>query len=265
MPIIKKNTVSRSSGGDSPWRNPNSIQRNTLRLRYPNEFAHFIFVSELDEGDLSKQHRIPGVSANGKQFNEYRYCPKENVNETGQIVAGECEFHLAEDATLRRTSNRYSYWVFVYDIYHTQQNPYLGEYEDAVEWELVPVGKSKMYKETVMKPQFLTFSYMLYEPLVAKIARLGTVLENDWEYNRVVMEGQTSYTVEKSDLSPVDVNPKEYKAMIKQLPDLELVVAGIVDEVEFVPLGVPNSSQKSAKDDTAFKNAVDGADEDLPY
>ena len=68
MPKISVGTYVPSSNfgnATDEIRNPNSIWRNTVRVR-PQEYAVMKFIG--DGGDLSRYHNIPGISATNNIF-----------------------------------------------------------------------------------------------------------------------------------------------------------------------------------------------------
>ena len=254
MPIIGKGTMNRGAGDTSPssWRNPNSMIRNTIKPK-SGEFALIKFISDRDEGDISRFHREQGVGPSGKTFTEYIYCVKKNVNEEGQVVQGECEKCAGSDPSTRRTSPRYGYWAFCYAVFHVSQNPGLGKYDDAQEWEPYDVGKKRMWRELVMKPQLLDISFTTWEQLDQKAARYGTLTEQVFEFSNITAQGKTSYILEPADMDVPSVD-SEIERVSSTLPDLELVVAKQVVEFEFPMVSLPEEGSRDAE---AFEAAVD--------
>ena len=258
MPIIGNMSATQESESNSAWKNPNSILRNTIRVR-PGEFALLKFISDRDEGSKDRFHRVDKLSPSGKQFSEYIYCSVANKNDKGQIVPGACEFCSSADKNLQRTSPRYGYWVFCYGIFHVAQNPNIGRYEDAVEWEYYTVGKNQMYRELLMKPQFLILSHTTWEQLDQKALRYGSLKGIPFEYTCLNANGKTTYMVEKSELDIPDVDEEILVASSTQ-PDLEKVCAGLVDQFEFVTVGKSEESGPT-KDEAAFDAAIAPVDE----
>lgn len=245
MPLIKNIDDERasSSNADSPWKNPNSIVRNTLRVRN-GEFALIKFISDRSDGDVSRFHPIPGTSPAGKSFTEYKYCVKRNVDiDRRQIVTGTCEYCASADGNISRTSPRYAYWVFTYAVFHPTQNPSLGKYEDAKEWPLFTVGRNRMFREDIMKPQLLGFSYTTFEMLDQKAKRVGTLLDGAWEYSRVDANQRTTYLFEQTNLPLPPIDDADLEMSSSNVPEIELVAAGAVDEWEFTIVSLPGSNE----------------------
>lgn len=257
MPIIK-DMPETTKNSFPDWRNPNLILRNTIRVK-SSEFALFKFVNDLLEGDKSKFHPIKKLNEiNGKQFTDYVYCSVGNIvgvdDNKQQIVPGKCEYCLSADPEFTRTSPRYGYWVFCYYIFHATQNPNLGRYDDAQEYESYTLGQRKMFRETIMKPQLLVISHPTFEQLDAKSARFGTILNTLYEYSSISANGKINYQVERSDLEVPDIDD-EIAASTRNLPELDQVRADLIKEFEFQTVNLPGDDTLS-KDEIAFAAAV---------
>lgn len=259
MPIIGNMANTQESESNSGWKNPNSILRNTIRVR-AGEFALMKFISDRDEGSKDRFHRVDKLSPSGKQFSEYIYCVQANKNDKGQIVPGTCEFCVSADKLAQRTSPRYGYWAFCYAVFHAAQNPNIGKYDDAVEWEYFTVGQRQMFRELVMKPQFLVLSHTTWEQLDQKATRYGTLTDVPYEYSNIKAQGKTSYIIERSELDVPDVD-EEIAVATSALPSIEQVCAGQVTEFEFVTVGKAEENGP-AKDVAAFDAAVAPVEEE---
>lgn len=251
MPIIStsKDIVQNPSG----FANPKSVERNSVRVAKSGEFTLIKFINDLEDGDKSRFHRINDVTSSGKTFTKYIYCLRVNRNEKGQIVKGNCETCLSPDVNLKRTSPRYSYWVFNYANFHRSQNPRLEQTQEAESWEPFTIGKQVFFREMVMRPQLLTLSHTVWERLAAIAARVGSLLSDPYEYSRQSANERTQYYIEKSTLAIPDVDASIVE-VAKSLPNLEAVAAGQIMEVNFPTIPLPSSV---ARDEQAFQRMVE--------
>ena len=164
MPLISKGMYSNTSSGDSgnnDFRNPKSLWRNTVRIK-PGEHAVLRFITDFTNGDMSRFHGIPGMTAKGQQFTSYEYCSRINVNESGRVIDKDCEHCLSADERIVKTTSRYLSWVMHYGTFHVDQNPFLDR-DDQEPWDLITKGNRQFYRETIKKPQLLNTSFTLFK------------------------------------------------------------------------------------------------------
>lgn len=250
MPIIStsKDVMQDTTG----FANPKSIERNAVRVQQSGEFTLLKFISDLDDGDKSRFHRVNDVTGGGKTFTKNIYCLRTNRNEWGQVVKGNCELCQSPDLVLRKTSPRYAYWVFNYSNFHRGQNPRLEQSENAEMWEQFTVGKQVLFRQLVMKPQILNLSHTVWERLAAVAARVGSLLPDAYEYSRQSANERTQYYIERSTL-PIPPVEESILALVKTLPDLEQIVAGNIKELDLPTISLPSAT---ARDEDAFSRMV---------
>ena len=150
-----------SDSGSNDLRNPKSIWRNTVRIR-PGEHAVIRFITDFANGDMSRFHAIPGMTAKGQQFTSYEYCSRLNVNESGPVISTPCEHCMSGDEKIAKSTSRYLTWVFHYGTFHAEQNPFLDR-DGQVPWDQVKKGNRMFYREVMMKPQLLNTSFTLFK------------------------------------------------------------------------------------------------------
>lgn len=255
MSIISKGLYKTSNtGGDSEFKNPKSIWRNTVRIK-DGEYALIKFISDLDDGDVSRFHSVR-VQNRGDVFTNYVYCPEQNLNEFGRIIDDQCPHCASTDVDVRKTGGRYLFWVFHYGTYHLDQNPYAGKYDDAKFWDKVETGKASYYRETVFKPQLLIASFTLFKDMESLSFRQGTLKSRLYEYTRT-NSGRISYSIMPSDQTVQNTCDTEIEDMANDLPDLEKIAAKLITEVDlpsFAPNTTSNDSGDTNEDAEVFKN-----------
>ena len=217
------------------WRNPNSMVRNTLRIR-DGEMALYTFLQELLDGDCSFFHTVPEETPNGKIAYPSVYCER-NENENGPVVGADCVNCNSTNREVRIRRKKYHYWVYVYSIYHKEQNPAVGQYQDAVEWTLTNVGRRQYFCETLNKPQLLQLSNTMWsslDNLVSSMENESDMVGQTFRYDHIKdANGRHAYMLVISGMNIDAVNSADIVGMKSALPDLEDVLSGQINEFEF--------------------------------
>tara|TARA_R110002020_G_scaffold459667_4_gene677803 strand:+ start:619 stop:1452 length:834 start_codon:yes stop_codon:yes gene_type:complete len=274
MPLINKGMYSQQnfSGSDSgsDFRNPKSIWRNTVRIK-PGEHAVLRFITDFKNGDMSQFHGIPGMTQKGQAFTTYEYCSKKNCNETGPIVNVPCEHCASADERIAKTTSRYLTWVFHYGTFHVEANPFLftpdgQEREGQVAWDQMQKGNRTFYRETVKKPQLLNTSFTLFKNVEEKYERYSTLLDRTFDYSSSRPTNITQYSIELSDTTVTTDYAQEILDMSNDLPDLELIAAKLITEVDLFsldePVTVPADPQKYENAFANMANIAEDAEDD---
>ena len=269
MPRGNRNGISASSKGFGSTRfNPNLIiPWNTVRMG-AEEFAMVKWLGDEvvnDElTDISEYHAWRG-DVNGKPQFRYVYCSTKNAytDENGkrrQIVSGDCELCQSTDPTTSRTMTRFNTWVWCYAVYHTQQNPRLNRFDDAVHWEHKKVGARHYYQEKIMKPQLLQMSGRLREAFEAYYDRLGSDFKGTvFDCQKRGTPPNITFHVAPSQIAHPEELDEDIWIIKEELPDIEKVASEQIKEWEFPVLGDSGSSDvepEEFKDDKeAFSTA----------
>lgn len=268
MPLISKGmynqNFSQSNDTTSDFRNPNSIWRNTIRIK-PGEHAVVRFITDYNNGDMSQYHGIPGMTQKGQQFTTYEYCAKVNKNESGPILDVPCEHCPSADERIAKTTSRYLTWVFHFGTMHVEQNPFLDR-EGQEAWEQMTVGNKTYFREVVKKPQLLNTSWTLFRNITDKYDRYSTLLDRTFDYSSTRPSTITQYNIELSDTKVQNQYTQEILDMSNSLPDLELIAAKLITTVElpdFIvdPEQVVELEASKQEEDDAFANMANMAEE----
>ena len=267
MPKISVGTyVPSSNFGNSTdeIRNPNSIWRNTVRVR-PQEYAVMKFIG--DGGDLSRYHNIPGISANGIRFTKYEYCNRLNISESGNPVVGDpCPHCTSADEAIANTTERFLSWVFHYGTFHVEQNPRLDR-EGQQPWDEVRRGQKVFFRETIRKPQLFQASFTLYKNLEAKRELMDSLTERNFDYGCMKVQDRTTYSLDYSDTQLYNDFSNEIASIQQDLPDIEMIAAKLITEVDLPQFSdtqgeytmTSDEVQQQAKSDNdAFENMQGG-------
>ena len=255
MPLISKGMYNQNFGSDSgsnDLRNPKSIWRNTVRIR-PGEHAVIRFITDFANGDMSRFHAIPGMTAKGQQFTSYEYCSRLNVNESGPVISTPCEHCMSGDEKIAKSTSRYLTWVFHYGTFHAEQNPFLDR-DGQVPWDQVKKGNRMFYREVMMKPQLLNTSFTLFKNIEEKYDRYASLLERNFDYSSSRPANITQYSIELSDTSVTNDYSQEILDMEKDLPDLELIAAKLIVEVDLASIETEKEGLSKQDADDAFAN-----------
>ncbi|ANS04412.1 hypothetical protein [uncultured Mediterranean phage] len=268
MPLISKGMYNQNFGQSndttSEFRNPNSIWRNTVRIK-PNEYAVVRFITDYNNGDMSQYHAIPGITAKGQQFTTYEYCSKVNKNESGPILDIPCEHCPSADEKIARTTSRYLTWVFHYGTLHVEQNPFLDR-EGQEAWEQISEGNNTYFREVVKKPQLLNTSWTLFRNITDKYDRYSTLLDRTFDYRSTRPSTITQYNIEVSDQKLQNPYAQEILDMSNSLPDLELIAAKLITELDLPDFAVsPEQAEEleasKQQEDDAFANMANMSQE----
>ena len=217
------------------WRNPNSMVRNTLRIR-DGEMAIYTFLQELLDGDCSYFHTVPEETPNGKIAYPSVYCLR-NENENGPVVGVDCVNCNSTNREVRIRRKKYHYWVYVYNVYHKEQNPAVGQYQDAVEWTPVSVGRRNFFCEIVNKPQLIQLSNTMWsslDNLVSSMENEADMVGETFRYDHIKdANNRHAYMLVLSTMNIESVNHSDIRSMNTALPELEDVLSGQINEFEF--------------------------------
>jgi len=262
MPRLDRGNVSINSSSNARGKfNPNTIiPWNCIRFA-SDEFATIRMLSPITDSaliDVADYHSHMST-VNGKQQFRYVYCSSKNVykddeGRSHQIVPGECDLCKSQDDKTSTTRPRYNMWTFCYGIYHTNQNPRFGKYDDAEEWEQRKVGSRHYYRESVLKPQILQAPQTVMNILGGYEERLGIERFKEATFDLMKKGNPPSvqYTGYETAIELPDVED-EIQSLISELPDIEKVSAELITEWEFPKL-LPNTGNR-ADDADAFAQA----------
>jgi len=116
--------------------------------------------------------------------------------------------------------------VWAYELQH-----FYPEKPDKIETKKVKIGGATFYMEEVNEPRLMRYSIMHRGGIKSRAERHGTVLDRQFEWIRTGEAGskKPSYTLDPLDKEKM---PKEIKALIDELPDLEDVALGKVDTID---------------------------------
>ena len=264
MPRLDRgNSAVSSSGGGARGRyNPNIIiPWNCVRFA-SDEFAVVRMLSPVTDSpliDVAAYHSHRAI-VDGKQQFRYVYCTTKNVyaDDDGrerQIAPGDCDLCKSQDDATRTTRPRYNMWTFCYGIYHTNQNPRFGKYDDAEEWEQRKVGSRHFYREAILKPQVLQAPQTVINIFTGYEERLGQekFAATTFDLMKRGVPHSIQYTGYETQVSLPDIED-DIQAIIGELPDIEKVSAELITEWEF-PTLYPEGDSRTTKDEDAFAAA----------
>ena len=249
------------NSGSSDFRNPKSILRNTVRIR-PGEHAVLRFITDFADGDMSRFHGIPQMTAKGQPYTSYEYCSRLNLNESGPIITTECEHCTSGDEKISKSTSRYLAWVMHYGTYHVEQNPFLDR-DGQEAWEQTKVGNRIFFREAVKKPQLLNTSYTLFKNIEDKWDRYSTLLGRTFDYISTRPSNITQYSLEVSDMTLQNDFSQAILDIEKDLPDLEQIAAKLIVEVDLVSVGSDTDEMAKEQVEDAFTNMANMKVEEL--
>ena len=247
MPLISRvkehNLFEKNETTANHFANPNSLLRNTVRLR-DGEFAVLSFLTDIDEGDRSLYHSIEAYSANNNRFNETHFCTIKNEREKGvRMVDAPCKFCVSKDDKM---VYRYKFWAFVYYQFHAEQNQY-GDRDGEDYWDEVKMGRRVYFRQEVMKPQLFETSSTGYSNMENEVDKLGTLDGFLFDYNRVRNDDRVSYNLSRSGVDVPDVI-EDSAELVSMLPSIEDVAIGKIEEFDFPTIGKSQGVSTSDKD-----------------
>jgi hypothetical protein len=181
------------------------------------EVAELRFLTDSEDLIKAKIHTITEMTPKGKRFRK-KYCTMQDL--------GSCTYCSQGDGL----KSLIYLWSWVFMIYHTQQNPKLAQYQDAVKWTPVKLGDGKTYyKETINGPMVFRISVGqkgAYQNMIIGFARdYGTLTDRNYRFSRTGKELDTTYNITPLKESPM---PEEAVEAMKALPDLGDVITGKV-------------------------------------
>lgn len=262
MPRLDRGNVVTGSTGARGRYDPNIIiPWNCVRFA-SDEFAVLRMLAPMEESpliDAAKYHSHRAM-VNGAQQFRYVYCTTGNVYEDAdgrkhQVAPGDCDLCKSQDDATKTTRFRFNMWVFCYGIYHNNQNPRFGKYDDAEEWEQRKVASRHYYREAVLKPQILQAPKTVMDIFKGYEERLGTekFAKSTFDLMKRGIAPSVSYTGFETSVQLPDVED-DIQAIIPELPDIEKISAELITSWEFPKL-YPDGDSHTAKDADAFEEA----------
>lgn len=262
MPRLDRGSTTVGTTGARGRYNPNQIVPwNTVRFA-SDEFATIRMLSPLKDSpliDVAAYHSHRSIM-DGKQTFRYVYCTTKNIykDEEGrdrQIAPGDCDLCKSQDEATKTTRPRYNMWVFAYGIYHSNQNPRFGKYDDAEEWEQRQVGSRFYYREAVLKPQILQAPQTVMNIFSGYEDRLGPdkFAKATFDLMKRGVPPSIQYTGYETQIELPDLD-EDIMAIVPELPDIEKVSADLITEWEF-PTLYPDNDSRSNRDADAFAEA----------
>ena len=267
MPRLDRENSSLSGAGLTKGRfNPNIIVPwNCVRFA-SEEFACIRMLGPISNSPLidNAQYHSHRAMINGKQQFRYVYCTTKNTyqDENGrerQIAPGDCDLCKSQDEQTANTRARYNMWVFAYGIYHTNQNPSFGKYDDAEEWESRKVGNRHFYREAVLKPQILQAPQTVMNIFSQYEESLGEdrFAKSTFDLMKKGVPPSISYSGFETQVQLPDMED-DILGLVESLPDIEKVSAEIITEWEF-----PKLSPSGQTDIVETKDAFEAAGGDF--
>jgi len=178
-----------------------------VQLWRTGEYSSIRFLTEGDEAYSNRFHSIDNPGKGPKWVN--RICDKA---EFGQACKS-----CAKDAPL----TQYLFWA--YEVAH-----FYPEEPDRITTKRVKVSGKTMYMEEVNEVRLLRVSFSHRDAILTRWERHGTLLDREFDWIRGGKKGAPSFTLEALDKSKL---PKELKALIPDLPELEDVALGRVEKL----------------------------------
>jgi hypothetical protein len=181
------------------------------------EVAELRFLTDSDGVIKAKIHTVTEMTPKGTRFRK-KYCTMQDL--------GSCVYCSNGDSI-----KSFIYlWAWVYNIFHTQQNPKLEQYQDATKWTPVKLGDGKTYyRDTINGPMVFRISVGqkgVYQNTITGFARdYGSLIDRTYRFSRTGKELDTTYNITPLKESPM---PAELIDAMKTLPDLGDVITGKV-------------------------------------
>ena len=169
---------------------------------------------------------------------------------------------MSGDEKIAKSTSRYLAWVFHYGTFHADQNPFLDR-DGQVPWDQVKLGNRTYFREVVKKPQLLNTSFTLFKNIEEKYERYSSLLGRNFDYSSSRPANITQYSIELSDTAVTDDYSQEILDMEKDLPDLELIAAKLIVEVDLVTLEAEKEGLSKQDADDAFANMANMNVEEL--
>ena len=135
-----------------------------------------------------------------------------------------------------------------YGTFHVDQNPFLDR-EGQEPWDLITKGNRQFYRETVKKPQLLNTSFTLFKNIEEKYDMYSSLLDRTFDYRSSRPANITQYTLELSDTQVQNDYAQEILDMENSLPNLELVAAKLITEVDVPTFNTDKADNEIQKED----------------
>ena len=263
MPRLDRKGTSESGSGVRGRYNPNTIITwNCVRME-SESFAVLNMMLPMENSpiiDVAQYHSHRSIT-DGKQQFRYVYCTTKNTYQdddgrTKQISPGECDLCKSQDEATKTTRPRFNMWTFCFAIYHANQNPRVGRYDDAEEWEQRRVGNRHYYQEKVMKPQVLQAPQTVINIFRGYEERLGAekFVSSNFDLAKRGIAPSVQYTGYESQVQLPSVTD-DIRGIVESLPDIEKVSAELITEWEFPQLMPDSGDAESGKTQDAFEAA----------
>ena len=218
-----------------------------------NEEAQIQFISRDFENEndilLCYVHRTAQYnSTNGKLMYPIYICPIISNSEiegntfikTYFKEPYKCIFCQSNVDSERKTSLKSYYWVYVFDIWHQNDNPRVGRDDRAKPWNKRVTTRGTFFIETVHAPMILeqssTFSSKLKADYVSRNPRIDNMVFVYQKSKVVTRYGEKSMHSIITDPSTSPIPDSELMTFRNSLPSLDSIVVPnimqLVDEVE---------------------------------
>lgn len=178
------------------------------------EYVEFRWLTTSEELIKAKIHTVTEMTPKGVKYLK-KYC---TLDETGA-----CEYCVKNI-----TFKTFIYlWAWVYNIYHTQQNPRLNDHPEDVtlQWVAGKANDGKVYyKQEVDGPMVFKISQgakSIYQKQILELSRDNELNDRDYRMTRSGKDLDTTYTIKAKKEGPM---PAGVETLV--LPDLGDVVRG---------------------------------------
>lgn len=180
------------------------------------------FLSRADDSDdrfgTARVHSVKKQSKKGKIYSQDVFCTREDE--------GRCTLCDSEDQETKRTSDRLAVWVWIYKIWHTHQNPKLGE-DDEEAWKQIRTKSgATFFEESIEAVQLFKKGYgnkgYIFDYFLTHFDRYGTMNDRTYEISRKGSSfNDTSYSIVPS---PNESEIEDHVATAAaKLPSIELI------------------------------------------
>lgn len=189
-----------------------------LRLK-DGEFAEVRFLNSTDEMRSLRQHNVKMISPKGNSYWKNKLCLK--AHGTGQ----ECPH-----CNNQNNASTYLYtWVWVYEIYHLNQNQKLNNDPSAEKWDKGQIHGETRFKQSIDGPMMFRLPAGAKGKRRRKLIQLedehGTLMDRIYKIRRDGTGTDTEYELIARDPSEMD---EEIEIKMQSLPNVRDVAIGKV-------------------------------------
>jgi len=198
-----------------------------LVLRASGEAAKIRVLTEQTEFVLGKFHRLAVTTSTGKlRVGDPILCSEDD---TCEVCAS-----ITEDSARARLLT--FYWVWVYYVDHTRQNP--STRAGTKPWEQVVYGNMVCYREPVEAPRLLLAGSRLAAKMDTYYVRIGSITDRDYTLIRTGEKLETEYNLLADVPAPFRTDIASIIPTLTSLEDIAYGRAGTDD----LPTGVPTGA-----------------------